>query len=508
LNVRVRYAPSPTGHLHIGGARTALFNYLFARKHGGDFIIRIEDTDQKRHVEDAEASQLENLAWLGIRWDESVDRGGPHAPYRSSERLDLYHMYAQKLVDKDLAYPCFCTEEMLEEERAAMLKAGVAPKYSGRCAHLPLAERNARIAAGMPYALRFRVPEGKTYEIKDVIRGDVVFRSDDIGDFVIIKQDGMPTYNFAVTIDDHLMGITHVIRGEEHLSNTPRQLAIYEAFAWEAPIFAHLPLILNEDKQKMSKRDERTIQFVEQYRALGYLPEALVNFIALLGWSPPGEEELFGLDALIERFDLSRVSKSPAVFDRQKLMWMNHHYLQKVDPSWIAEVAYPYIQKRYPSAPVDPPLALWSWVVRVAALYQKELSYAAELVERADLFFKVRFAPDTLNASISFTDDVWLEEGLDKETSKRVLRAVSDAFSALAKTHDEEKEIAPEVVKEILKVQQKASGIKGKAFFMPIRIAVTGLAHGPELDQTLSLLGLSFVRERLSQTLAKLEEPR
>ncbi|PTQ57017.1 MAG: Glutamyl-tRNA synthetase [Candidatus Carbobacillus altaicus] len=507
MTVRVRYAPSPTGHLHIGGARTALFNYLFARKNGGDFIVRIEDTDQKRHVAEAEASQLKNLAWLGIHWDESVDRGGPYAPYRSSERLALYHQYAQMLVDKDLAYPCFCTEAMLEEERERMRGAGLAPKYSGRCALLSPDERAARIAAGEPYALRFRVPPGKTYEIDDEIRGRVSFRSDDMGDFVIIKQDGMPTYNFAVTVDDHLMQINHVIRGEEHLSNTPRQLAIYEAFGWDPPAFAHLPLILNEDKQKMSKRDERTMQFVEQYRALGYLPEALVNFIALLGWAPPGEKELFRLDELIDLFDLSRVSKSPAVFDRQKLMWMNHHYLQKVDPAWIAEVAYPYVRERYPAVPENPSDALWSWFVRVARLYQKELSFAAELALRADLFFKVRFAPETLSAHEPPSLNGWVQEGLDVETSMRVLQAVKDALSSFA--HVGQKDMAdvpPEAIKDILKAQQKATGIKGKAFFMPIRLAVTGLAHGPELDQTLSLLGLSFVRARLTEALAKLTQ--
>lgn len=288
--VRVRYAPSPTGHLHIGGARTALFNYLYARHFNGKFIIRIEDTDIKRNVEGGEYNQLEYLKWLGIEWDESIDVGGEYGPYRQTERLDIYEKYWRELLDKGLAYKCYCTEEELERSREEQMARGEAPKYSGRCRHLTDEERKRFEAEGRKPTIRFRVPEGKVYAFDDMVKGRVSFDSDGIGDFVIVKQNGIPTYNFAVTIDDHLMKISHVLRGEEHISNTPKQLMLYEAFGWEAPVFAHMTLIVGENRKKLSKRDESVIQFVEQYRDLGYLPEALLNFIALLGWSPEGEE--------------------------------------------------------------------------------------------------------------------------------------------------------------------------------------------------------------------------
>ena len=279
--VRVRYAPSPTGHLHIGNARTALFNYLYARSKGGKFIIRIEDTDASRNIEGGESSQLKYLEWLGLDWDEGVDVGGDFGPYRQSERNDLYKKRYDELLEKDLAYKCYCTPEELEAEREAQTAKSEMPRYSGKCRHLSAEEQTEREAEGREPSIRFAVPRGKTYTFNDIVKDNVAFESDGIGDFVIVKKDGIPTYNFAVVVDDHYMEITHVLRGDDHISNTPRQQMIYEAFGWETPVFGHMTLIVNESGRKLSKRDEAIIQFIEQYKELGYLPEALFNFIVL-----------------------------------------------------------------------------------------------------------------------------------------------------------------------------------------------------------------------------------
>ena len=300
--IRVRYAPSPTGHLHIGNARTALFNYLFARNKGGKFIIRIEDTDSKRNIEGGEESQLKYLKWLGMDWDESVDVGGEYGPYRQSERNDIYQKLYQELLDKGLAYKCYCTEEELEAEREAQMEKNETPHYSGKCRHLTAQQQASLEAEGRKPSIRFAVPQGKVYTFNDMVKDEVSFESDGIGDWVIVKKDGIPTYNFAVAVDDHLMKISHVLRGDDHISNTPKQLMIYEAFGWETPIFGHMTLIVNERRKKLSKRDESIIQFIEQYEELGYLPEALFNFITLLGWSPGGEEEIFSKEEFIKIF--------------------------------------------------------------------------------------------------------------------------------------------------------------------------------------------------------------
>src|SRR5699024_9266205 len=299
--IRVRYAPSPTGDLHIGNARTALFNYLFARHYGGKFIIRTEDTDAKRNVEGGEESQLAYLKWLGIEWDEGADIEGDYGPYRQIERLDIYQKYIDELLERDFAYECYMTEEELEQEREEQRAKGQVPKYSGAHANLTEEEIEMFKQEGRKPAIRLRVPQNRTYTFRDIVRGNISIESSDYGDWVIVKKDGIPTYNFAVAIDDHLMGITHVLRGEEHISNTPRQMMIYDAFGWEAPTFGHMTLILNETRKKLSKRDQHILQFIEQYKNLGFLPEAIFNFITLLGWSPEGAEEIFSKEELINR---------------------------------------------------------------------------------------------------------------------------------------------------------------------------------------------------------------
>ncbi|WCK54670.1 glutamate--tRNA ligase [Aneurinibacillus sp. Ricciae_BoGa-3] len=476
--VRVRFAPSPTGHLHIGGARSALFNYFFARHHGGKFIIRIEDTDRKRNVEDAEAKLIQSMRWLGTEWDESIDKGGPHAPYRSMDRMDIYTDHLNRLLEEGKAYHCYCTEDELNAEREAQKARGEMPRYSGKCRHLTAEQVAAYKAEGRVPSIRFRVLADREYVVHDHVRGEVAFESNGIGDFVIARPDGIPTYNFAVTIDDYLMEITHVIRGEEHLSNTPRQLMIYEAFGWEAPDFAHVSLILNPDRQKMSKRDESIIQFVEQYRELGYLPEALVNFLALLGWSPEGEEEIFSREELIKRFTLDRVSKSPSVFDIDKLNWMNNHYFKEAPLERIVELTLPHMQKAGQLPEVLSPEQR-EWAEKVIALYQEQMAYGAQIVELASLFFIDK---------LEYNEEA--KEILGEEQVPEVMRAFHEQITA-------EEAFTPETIKAALKNVQKATGHKGKKLFMPVRVAATGVTHGPDLGQSLYLLGREKVAGRV-----------
>jgi len=482
--VRVRFAPSPTGHLHIGSARTALFNYLLARKMKGMFIIRIEDTDQVRNVENGEEKLLRGLKWLGIDWDESVDVGGEYGPYRSMDRLDLYNKYVDQLIQHGHAYPCYCTTEELEEERLAQLDKGETPKYSGKCRLLTKEQKEQFENEGRKPSIRFHVPEGKILRVDDAIRGEVEFESDGIGDFVIVRPDGIPTYNFAVTIDDYLMKITTVIRGEEHLSNTPRQIAIYQALNWETPEFAHIPLILNQDRKKMSKRDESIIQFVGQYKEMGFLPEAILNFVALLGWSPEGEEEIFTKEELISQFSLERVAKSPAVFDIQKLFWMNNHYIKAASIETVINLCLPHLQ-REGIVPEELNEEQKEWVKTLVALYQEQLNYGQEILELARLFFE---------------EQVQYEEEGKRILSEEYIPTVMEEFKNQLMELDE---YTPETIKNSLKVVQKNTGYKGKQLFMPVRVAATGETHGRDLPETLFLLGKEKVLSRISQLLTK-----
>ncbi|WP_105980627.1 glutamate--tRNA ligase [Bacillus paralicheniformis] len=477
--VRVRYAPSPTGHLHIGNARTALFNYLFARSQGGKFIIRIEDTDRKRNIEGGEQSQLNYLKWLGIDWDESVDVGGEYGPYRQSERNDIYKTYYEELLEKGLAYKCYCTEEELEKEREEQAARGEMPRYSGKCRNLTKEEQEKLEAEGRQPSIRFKVPQGEVISFNDIVKGEISFETDGIGDFVIVKKDGTPTYNFAVAVDDYLMKMTHVLRGEDHISNTPKQIMIYNALGWDIPAFGHMTLIVNENRKKLSKRDESIIQFIEQYEELGYLPEALFNFITLLGWSPVGEEELFTKEQFIEIFDVHRLSKSPAVFDTHKLKWVNNQYVKKLDLDQVIELTVPHLQK---AGKVSEELtgSEQEWVRKLISLYQEQLSYGAEIVELTELFFK---------------DDIQYNREartvLEEEQVPEVLHVFAEKLEQLDSfTADE--------IKASIKAVQKETGHKGKKLFMPIRVATTGQTHGPELPQSIELLGKDTVLKRLN----------
>lgn len=480
--VRVRFAPSPTGHLHIGGARSALFNYLFARNQNGKFIVRIEDTDQARNVESATEKLLDSLKWLGIEWDESVDVGGSYGPYRSMERLDIYKKYVDQLLAEGKAYHCYMTEEELEKERQEQLARGETPKYSGRDRNLTEEQKEAYEREGRKPVVRFRVPDNGTVVVNDIVRGKVTFDLDGIGDFVIVRKDGIPTYNFAVVVDDHLMEISHVIRGEEHLSNTPRQILLYEAFGWDVPQFAHASLIFNEDRQKMSKRDETIIQFVEQYKELGYMPEAIVNFIALLGWSPGGEEEILTKEQLIEKFSLERIIKAPAVFDTKKLKWMNNQYMKDAPLERVVELALPHLIKAG-KLPEDLDGEERQWAEELIQLHQEKMSYGAEIVELTELFFK---------DEIEYNEEA--KEVLNEEQVPVVLKSFKEKVEQLETFSADE-------IKKVIKEVQKETGQKGKKLFMPIRVAVTGQTHGPDLPKTVQLLGKEKIISRIEELL-------
>jgi nondiscriminating glutamyl-tRNA synthetase len=481
--VRVRYAPSPTGHLHIGNARTALFNYLFAKNQGGKFIVRIEDTDKKRNIEGGEESQLKYLKWLGIDWDESVDVGGEYGPYRQSERNEIYKKYYEELVAKGLAYKCYCTEEELEKEREEQMARGETPQYSGKHANLTTEEEKSLEDQGLKYSIRFRVPANKVFSFNDMVKGNISFESEGMGDFVIIKKDGTPTYNFAVAVDDHLMKISHVLRGEDHISNTPKQIMIYEAFGWDIPVFGHMTLIVNESRKKLSKRDESIIQFIEQYEELGYLPEALFNFIALLGWSPGGEEEVYSKEQLIEIFDAARLSKSPAVFDTQKLAWMNNQYIKQIDLDVLVPLTLPHLIK---AGKVSEAMNEEEneRTRKLIELYQEQISFGAEIVNLTELFFK--------------------EEITYSEEAKAVLEGeqVPEVLAAFVNELEHAEDFSSDHVKASIKAVQKATGQKGKNLFMPIRVAITGQTHGPDLPKSISVLGKNTVISRLKSIIS------
>ncbi len=474
MKVRVRYAPSPTGHLHIGNARTALFNYLFARRHDGDFIVRIEDTDVERNVETGIKSQMSYLRWLGIDWDESIDKDGGYGPYRQLERLDVYKKYAQILLDKGLAYKCYCTAEELEEERRAQKARGDEQlHYSRKC--LGKEDRDAE------HAIRFKVPDNQTYTFDDIIKGEVTFQSEDVGDFIIVKRNGIPTYNFACAVDDALMKITHVLRGEDHITNTPRQLMVLDALGFDRPRYAHMPLIVNEQGKKLSKRDGSIVQFIEQYHELGFLPEALFNFIALLGWSPDAKEEILSREALIERFDEKRLSSSPATFDKGKLHYVNNRYVKALSLEETKDLCRPFLEKEGILNGKDA-----QWFESLIAVFKDRLSYGAEIVGLYRDFFDKPFALE--GEALEF---------LRQDGVKTLL----ETFKGKLEAQDE---IDPDTLKTLIKEAGKETSMKGKLLFMPIRIGVSGQMHGPDLPQMMNLLGKAILVDRLSRAIASI----
>ncbi len=480
-SMKVRFAPSPTGPFHIGGARSALFNYLLAKKNGGTFLLRIEDTDLARSTKESEENIKDALRWLNLNWDEGVDAQGENGPYRQSERLSLYAEITDKLLAEGKAYRCYCTEEDLEAERQAQMERGETPKYAGHCAHLTEEQIAAYEAEGRPSTIRLRVPLDTTYAFDDLVRGQISFDSNGIGDFVIVKSDGMPVYNYAVVIDDHTMKVTDVIRAEEHISNTPRQLAIFDALGWERPRFGHISLILGKDYKKMSKRHGATS--VDQYRKLGYLPDALVNFLALLGWSPEGEEEIFSHDELIQAFSIDRVAKNPAVFDIDKLNYINFTYMKKLSNEEIYELCLPHLQEagfasQHPEGEEKARLLLLCETLR------DHISYGAQIKDEAAFLFEKDVVVEAEHA-----------DEMKAVTEEESFDTVMAAFAEEVKNAEE---LTVDAVKAMIKAVMKTTNLKGKFVYMPIRVALTGQMHGPELPNIVVLLGKETCLERLA----------
>ena len=470
--IRVRFAPSPTGYVHVGNARTALFNWLFARHHGGVFVLRIEDTDVERSEARYEVQLLEDLKWFGLDWDEGPDVGGPYGPYRQSQRQDLYRQYALQLIENGNGYYCFCSPEQLEEERQQALNAGLQPRYSGRCRKIPREEAAVRVRGGEPAAIRLKITEC-AFAWKDLVHGETSFAGEVIGDPILVRSGGVPAYNFAVVVDDHLMKITHVIRGDDHISNTPRQLAVYHAFGWEPPAFAHLSTILGGDRSRLSKRHGATS--LESFRRMGILPEALRNYLTLLGWSSAdGKTEILSTQELIEQFSLDHIIKSPAVFDQEKLNWLNRHYLKQTPLPKLAELAAPFlVEAGLLRKPVTPPVKAWLELVIESVI--SKIDYLRQLPDVVRLIFEydARKAADLLGGAVT-------DEGAP---SREVLKRVTSKIL-------EERELTYARFREILKEVQSETGLKGRELFHPVRVALTGAESGPEMEKLIPIFEL------------------
>jgi len=475
-NVRVRYAPSPTGYIHIGNLRTALFNYLFARHHNGVFVLRIEDTDQARKVEGAVENLIHSLNLLGIDYDEGPFKGGPYGPYFQSQRLDIYRKYCNELLEKGWAYYAFETPEELEEMRRLQQIEGRQTMYDRRARSLTKSEVEKLLNEGRPYVIRLKVPLDDEVKFEDVIKGTIRIETNLIDDQILLKSDGFPTYHLANVIDDHLMKISHIIRGEEWVTSVPKHILIYKALGWEPPIFAHVPLLLNPDKTKLSKRQGDVA--VEDYLRKGYLKEALINFIALLGWNPgEGEEnEFFTMQELIERFSLERVHSAGAVFNIQKLDWMNNEYIKRYDIDELTELVLPFLEEG--GIDTSDKIKIKK-ILNIVRVYVNKLN---ELPQHFRMFFvdKVEFEnPD-------------YQEVVKTDISKRVFKELILRLQGVS-------ELTAEEFKQATQDIQKSTGIKGKNLFKPIRLALTGKEHGPELPIVAELLGKDKVIKFLSQ---------
>ena len=470
--VRTSFAPSPTGFMHIGNLRSALYEYLVAKSQNGKFILRIEDTDQKREVEGAVQVIYDTLKVCNMHIDEGPQEGGNFGPYTQSERVDLYKKYAQELVDKGEAYYCFCTEERLEKLREEADIRKVAFMYDGHCLKLSKEEIEEKLKNGEPYVIRQKMPKEGSTSYEDLVYGKITVENKLLEDQILLKSDGYPTYNFANVIDDHLMEITHVVRGNEYLSSTPKYLLLYKAFGWESPEYIHLPHIIKEGGKKISKRDGDST-FMDLYN-LGYLPEAIINYLALLGWSPADNQEIFSMDELIEKFDVKRINNSPAVYDIKKLDWINAHYIKELSKEDFKKLVLPFLEKEY-----DLSTKSTEWLDELLSIYQNHISNGSEIVEEVKLFFNNEYNPN------EEAQEFMKQDGIDKTI---------DAF------REEINNITEWTIDNIsnaINNTKEKSGNKGKMLFMPIRIKTSGQMHGPELANTIYLLGEELVKERL-----------
>lgn len=486
--MRVRMAPSPTGPLHIGTARTSLYNFLTARHAGGTYVLRIEDTDTARSTVEFERDIIDNLHWLGISWDEGPqvaggDDVGPHAPYRQSGRMELYEREADRLLEAERAYRCWCTPDELEAVRREQEARKEAPRYNRRCLNLTDAERAAFEAEGRPSVIRFKV-EPEKVRFDDLIRGEVEFDNALLGDFVIVRNDGMPLYHFVVVVDDQAMEITHVIRGEDHLSNTPKHIALIRALGYREPRFGHIPLILNPDRSKMSKRKSQTA--MTAYREQGYLPEAMVNFLAFLGWSPGTEEEIFSLDELVARFEIDKVHKGGAVFDKDRLDHLNGVYIRSLTDEQLALRLRPWV----PEAVADADL------MRLVPLVKERMVTLGDVVPLTAFAWE----PDEVVSS-------WYDRELlcpKKGGPDEARRALDGARAALAGLDDAD--FSADVLEQRCRQAADDAGMKAGEFFSPLRVAVTGRTVSPPLFASLELLGRDRSLARIDDALGKLSE--
>lgn len=469
--VRVRFAPSPTGNLHIGSARTALFNWLYAKKMQGVFVLRIEDTDLRRNVDEAFGAIIEAMQWLGLDWQEG--------PYYQSQRLELYRKEAERLLEEGWAYPCYCLPEELERRRKEALQRGEKPMYDRHCRELSLKERERLEEEGRKPALRFKVPsEGKT-SFRDIVRGEIEFLNSEIEDFVIVRKEGVPTYNLACVVDDHYMEISHIIRGEDHISNTPKQVLLYQALGYPLPQFAHLPMILGPDKSRLSKRHGATS--VNAYRDMGFLPQAMLNFLALLGWSPGGNREIISKEEMIEEFELEQVKRHPAIFNMDKLIWLNSHYMKTASPSYLAQLAVPFLKREGLIGEEEYPIELLD---RIIPLVQERAKTLGEIARWVDFFFK-----EEIEYEPSAVDD-WLKD----DEHRRLLSLAKEVLTTIEPFTEENIEVA-------LRGLAERERVKAKDVFHPLRVAVTGKMVSPPLLESLAILGKEQTIKRIERAL-------
>lgn len=478
MKYRLRYAPSPTGFFHVGGARTALFNYLYAKHMGGDFILRIEDTDQERNVEGGIESQINNLEWMGIKIDESLKNPGAYGPYVQTQKLKRYQELAYKLLEEGKAYRCFCTKEDLDKNREQSMSSGQTPKYNRHCLYLTKEEIQAKLDAKTPFTIRLKIKDNTEISWNDLIRGKISVPTSALTDPVILKSNGIPMYNFGVVVDDYDMHITHVLRGEEHISNTPYQIAIKEALGFDKqPIeYGHLSVIVNSDGKKLSKRDKTLKQFIQDYQDMGFYPHAIVNFLALLGWAPTNNQEIMSMEELIKNFDIKHVSKAPTFFDYNKMLWVGNKYFVAMKDEEYLKFVDKYITvdfKEYKSKKDE-----------ILLLFKKQVSYAKGL---NDLIQETFLTEHEINADLRKT--------LANEVWQKTLHAFHDVIS---KSKDN---VSYDEAKEMINQVKTLSGNKGQDLFMPIRLAITGLEHGPELNKIISIIGKEKILNNLRKVL-------
>ena len=494
--VRVRFAPSPTGYLHIGSARTAFFNWLYAKKTGGKFILRIEDTDIARHQEDAINQILESLKWLGLEWDEGpgLETEGKFGPYRQSQRVDIYKEFAQKLIHDKKAYLCFCSPEELEKERKIKLEEGKSFKYDRKCLKLSSDEVRYSLREGRPYAIRFLVPENEKIEFKDTVYGDIKVSSESIDDFIILRSNGLPTYNFSATIDDALMEITHIIRGEDHLSNTPKQILIYKALGFNIPFFTHLPMILGQDGQKLSKRHGSIS--IEKYIEEGFLREAILNYLALLGWAYDEKTTIFSIDEMIEKFELDSINKKPAKFDYDKLLWINGYYIRNLSDENLAELLKDkmkeYLESQKPSNLEESARELDQKIIKITPLVKERIKTLNEGIGLISPFFvKISYSNESIN--------YFKNKNIDApDILKRVYKALDELEEQ--KGEQTEKFCAENIEKRLRQISEELN-LNFRKVAEVIRIAIWNSPVSPPLFGTIEILGKKLTLKRIEDYL-------